>query len=67
MIKAKRHYIRGIFFLIIGGIYISNPGAGIIELLPDNLPLIGNLDEGVSGVVILQGLTDIGFIDWMKR
>ncbi len=33
-------------FSIVGFIYILNPTSGIIELLPDNLPLIGNLDEG---------------------
>ena len=33
---------------VVGLIYILNPTAGIIELLPDNLPFIGNLDEGVA-------------------
>jgi uncharacterized membrane protein YkvA (DUF1232 family) len=26
-------------------LYLLNPGAGVVELLPDNLPLVGNLDE----------------------
>ncbi len=32
----------------ISAIYLINPTAGIFELLPDNLPIVGNLDEGVA-------------------
>jgi uncharacterized membrane protein YkvA (DUF1232 family) len=28
--------------------YIANPGAGVFELIPDNLPVIGNLDEAAA-------------------
>lgn len=38
---------------IIGVIYIINPTAGIIELIPDNIPFIGNLDEAAAVVLIL--------------
>lgn len=35
-------------------LYLANPSAGFVELLPDNLPFIGNLDEvGVTGFLIL--------------
>lgn len=37
--------------IIIGIIYILNPTAGVIEIIPDNLPYIGNLDE--AGAVLL--------------
>ncbi|MFG1493406.1 hypothetical protein [Halobacteriovorax sp. ZH4_bin.1] len=37
--------------LVVSGIYLLNPTAGIIELIPDNIPYIGNLDE--AGAVIL--------------
>ncbi len=38
----------------IGGLYLLNPTAGFVELIPDNAPLIGNLDEaGAAGMVIL--------------
>ncbi|MBZ0296407.1 MAG: DUF1232 domain-containing protein [Anaerolineae bacterium] len=30
---------------LVAGIYLINPTAGILEFIPDNLPLIGNLDE----------------------
>ena len=38
---------------ILSVIYLVNPGAGIIEFLPDNLPLIGNLDEATATAVLL--------------
>ena len=37
-------------------LYILNPGLGIFELLPDNLPVLGNLDEaGATALVIWAG------------
>ena len=34
-------------------VYIINPTAGLIELIPDNAPFIGNLDEaGVTAILI---------------
>jgi hypothetical protein len=34
--------------------YLLNLTAGIVEILPDNIPLIGNLDEGVAAIVAYQ-------------
>jgi uncharacterized membrane protein YkvA (DUF1232 family) len=34
-------------------IYLINPGAGFVELLPDNLPFIGNLDEGAAATILV--------------
>jgi hypothetical protein len=45
-------------FTIIGIIYILNPTAGILEIVPDNLPFIGNLDEGAAFVAIWYGLVE---------
>jgi hypothetical protein len=42
----------------LGLIYILNPTAGVIELLPDNLPLIGNLDEGAAFALLWYGLVE---------
>ncbi len=44
---------------VIGILYILNPTAGLFELLPDNLPIVGNLDEGVAWMLIWFGLTEI--------
>lgn len=43
---------------LIGIIYLLNPTAGLLELLPDNLPFIGNLDEGVAMMLIWYGLVE---------
>lgn len=34
------------------GLYIANLGFGVIEFIPDNLPFVGNLDEGMAGALI---------------
>jgi hypothetical protein len=45
-------------FSLIGLVYIINPGAGFLEFLPDNLPIIGNLDEGVAMMLLWMGLVE---------
>ncbi|MFQ5613673.1 MAG: hypothetical protein ACE5H9_16235 [Anaerolineae bacterium] len=45
-------------FTIIGIIYLLNPTAGILELIPDNLPFIGNLDEGLAALLVWYGLLE---------
>jgi uncharacterized membrane protein YkvA (DUF1232 family) len=37
-------------------LYLLNPGAGVFELLPDNLPLVGNLDEAAFVALLLGSL-----------
>lgn len=45
--------IGAVMGLVVGILYLLNPTAGILELIPDNAPLIGNLDEaGATAVVI---------------
>lgn len=50
-------------------IYLLNPGAGLFELIPDNLPLIGNLDEVAAGILMLIALKhfDIDWSDFFSR
>ena len=38
---------------LLGGVYLVNPTAGILELLPDNLPFIGNLDEAGAAFLLI--------------
>ena len=40
-------------------VYVLNPTLGIFELFPDNLPIIGNLDEGLAYILILHGLVEL--------
>ncbi len=44
---------------LIGAAYILNPGAGVFELLPDNLPIVGNLDEGAAFMALWYGLMEL--------
>jgi len=43
---------------LVGVIYLFNPGLGVFELLPDNLPIVGNLDEGVAFMLAWYGLLE---------
>ena len=36
----------------VGGVYLANPTAGILELIPDNIPLLGNLDDGAAAFLL---------------
>lgn len=48
-------------FGIISVAYLLNLGSGVIELLPDNIPIIGNLDEVSAVVILLTYLKYLGF------
>lgn len=37
-------------------LYLLNPGFGVFELLPDNIPGVGNLDEGTAGILLLWAI-----------
>ncbi len=41
-------------------IYIGNPAGGVMELLLDNVPGIGNLDEGAATYLALMALRYLG-------
>jgi hypothetical protein len=43
---------------VFGLIYVLNPTMGLFEFIPDNLPLIGNLDEGVAFMLVWFGLVE---------
>ena len=46
--------------IVLGSVYIINPTAGIFELLPDNLPMIGNLDEAAAMFLIFSAMRYLG-------
>ncbi len=58
-------FLLGLFCLL----YLLNPGAGIFELIPDNLPLIGNLDEAAAAATLLICLKYFGIAlpDFFRR
>ncbi len=45
---------------VVSIIYVLNPTAGVLELIPDNIPVLGNLDEAAAIVIILSCLSYIG-------
>lgn len=46
--------------MMVAFIYLINPSLGVFELLPDNLPLVGNLDEGAATALLVGGLRYFG-------
>ncbi len=45
---------------LLATLYILNPTAGVFEILPDNLPLVGNLDEAAAVALLLMCLKYFG-------
>ncbi len=43
----------------LGFVYILNPTIGVFEFIPDNLPIVGNLDEGGAYLLMWYGLMEI--------
>ncbi|MBL8134268.1 MAG: DUF1232 domain-containing protein [Anaerolineae bacterium] len=41
-------------------LYLINPTAGFIEFIPDNLPLVGNLDEVGATAILIAALRYYG-------
>ena len=39
--------------IVVSVAYLLNLGAGLIELIPDNLPFVGNLDEAAFTAFLL--------------
>jgi hypothetical protein len=45
---------------ILSFMYLFNPGLGIFELIPDNIPIIGNLDEVTATYLLVSSLAYFG-------
>lgn len=56
--------MKGIIVAVIAAfcaVYLFNPTMGVIELIPDNFPIIGNLDEATATAVLLACARYFGF------
>lgn len=42
-------------------LYLLNPTLGVFELLPDNIPLLGNVDDASAAMVLLGALRYFGW------
>lgn len=49
-----------IFVAMLCVIYLVNPGAGFIEIIPDNIPFFGNVDEVTVTILLLKVLKELG-------
>lgn len=45
---------------LIATLYLLNPTAGLFEIIPDSLPLVGNLDEAAAVALLLLCLRYFG-------
>jgi hypothetical protein len=45
---------------LMAALYLINPTAGFFEILPDNLPFIGNLDEATATAILIAVLRYFG-------
>ncbi len=45
---------------LVAALYILNPAAGLFEIIPDNIPLVGNLDEAAAVALLLMCLRYFG-------
>ena len=58
-----RRLFKEMMIIGLGGIaliYLMNPTLGVLELIPDNFPLIGNLDEAGATLILLNTLRYYG-------
>lgn len=46
--------------VLVSGLYLLNPTFGLFELIPDNTPFIGNLDEAGATLLLLTCLAQFG-------
>lgn len=56
---VKEFFIIGTGIIAI--IYLLNPGFGGLELIPDFVPIVGNLDEAAAVAILMNALSYYGF------
>lgn len=45
---------------VLCGVYLANPTLGVFEAVPDNIPIVGNLDEATATAILLSCLGYLG-------
>lgn len=59
----ERSPVKSLMVLALGalaGLYLINPTAGIFELIPDIVPVVGNLDEAAAVLILTNVLAYYG-------
>ena len=69
--RSQRTPLKSLGIALLGVLmllYIVNLTFGVFELLPDNLPVVGNLDEATATALLLGCLSYFGIdLPWMRR
>ena len=67
--EPRRNPLQNLFVVVImgiAGLYLINPTAGVIEVIPDVIPIIGNLDEAAAVALLISGLSYFGVnVGWL--
>ncbi len=67
--KPHRTPLKSLMMVVVTvlmAIYLVNPTAGVFEFIPDNFPIIGNLDEATATAILLGSLSYFGIhLPWM--
>jgi hypothetical protein len=48
--------LTAILLGLLSAFYLINPTAGVFELLPDAIPLVGNVDESLAAYVLYSSI-----------
>jgi len=48
--------LTAVILALLSVFYLINPTAGVFELLPDNIPYVGNVDEGLAAYVLFSSI-----------
>jgi len=59
--------VMNVVIAILCVIYLINPTMGVIEFIPDNFPIIGNLDEATATAGLLYALSQLRLIPWSRN
>jgi uncharacterized membrane protein YkvA (DUF1232 family) len=60
--------MKGLIVAVIAAlcaVYLVNPTWGVLELIPDNMPVVGNLDEATATAILIACLRYFG-VDWTR-
>lgn len=63
MPQQRTNKQKAVVFVIglLATLYLINPTLGVFEFLPDNIPLIGNVDEATATFLLLSSLAYFGY------
>lgn len=52
--------VLAVITALLSALYLINPGFGVFEFIPDNIPFIGNLDEAGATALLIASLKYLG-------